>query len=59
MRKYIGGGKVDSKAMQKISYGLYVLTATEDEKLNGCIVNTLTQVTSNPNKVSVTVILMI
>jgi rubrerythrin len=55
MRKYIGGGKVDSKAMQKISYGLYVLTATEDEKLNGCIVNTLTQVTSTPNKVSVTV----
>ena len=41
--------------MQKISYGLYVLTATEDEKLNGCIVNTLTQVTSTPNKVSVTV----
>ena len=55
MRKYIGGVKVDSKAMQKISYGLYVLTATEDEKLNGCIVNTLTQVTSTPNKVSVTV----
>ena len=26
---------MDSKAMQKISYGLYVLTATEDEKLNG------------------------
>lgn len=46
---------MDSKAMQKVSYGLYVLTAKEGDKNNGCIVNTLTQVTSNPNKVSVTV----
>ena len=47
--------EMDSKAMQKISYGLYVITAKEGEKHNGCIVNTLTQVTSTPNKVSVTI----
>ena len=46
---------MDSKVMQKISYGLYVLTANNGEKHNGCIVNTLSQVTSNPNKVSITV----
>ena len=46
---------MDSKAMQKISYGLYVITTKEGEKHNGCIVNTLTQVTSTPNKVSVTI----
>ena len=46
---------MDSKVMQKISYGLYVLTANNGEKHNGCIVNTLSQVTSNPEKVSITV----
>jgi flavin reductase (DIM6/NTAB) family NADH-FMN oxidoreductase RutF/rubredoxin len=46
---------MDNKVMQKISYGLYVITAKEEEKHNGCIVNTLAQVTSNPNKVSVTI----
>ena len=43
------------KAVHSISYGLYVLTANT-EKQNGCIINTLMQVTStNPTIVSVTV----
>ena len=43
------------KAVHNISYGLYVLTANT-EKQNGCIINTLMQVTStNPTIVSVTV----
>ncbi|MDD6225568.1 MAG: ferritin family protein [bacterium] len=46
---------MDSKAMFNISYGLYVLTASENNKDNGCIINTLIQVTSQPNRVSVTV----
>ena len=46
---------MDSKAMFKLTYGLYVLTAEENGKNNGCIVNTASQVTSNPNKISVTV----
>ena len=46
---------MSSNAMFNISYGLYVLTAKEGEKDNGCIVNTLQQVTTTPNAVSVTV----
>ena len=42
------------KALFNIPYGLYVLTA-KDEKDNGCIINTLQQVTSNPTRISITV----
>ncbi|MGN1133596.1 MAG: flavin reductase [Oscillospiraceae bacterium] len=46
---------MDQKAMNSISYGLYVLTATNGNFSNGCIINTLTQVTSSPNRVAITV----
>lgn len=46
---------MNDKAMFKIGYGLYVLTAREGEKDNGCIVNTLVQVTSSPNRVTIAV----
>ncbi len=46
---------MDVKALFKISYGLYVVSANEDGKDNGCIINTLAQVTDNPLRVSVTV----
>ena len=46
---------MDSKAMFKIGYGLYVLTAHEGNKDNGCIVNTFQQVTGEPLRVSVAV----
>ena len=42
------------KAVYNISYGLYVLTANHG-KQNGCITNTLCQVTTTPNRVTVTV----
>lgn len=42
-------------AMNNISYGLYVLTATNGSFSNGCITNTLIQVTTSPNRVAVTV----
>ena len=45
---------MDMNAMNKISYGLYVIFAREGEKDNGCICNTAAQVTSTPNRVSVT-----
>lgn len=41
--------------MFKISYGLYVLTAKDGDKSNGCIINTLQQVTTTPNKVTIAV----
>jgi flavin reductase (DIM6/NTAB) family NADH-FMN oxidoreductase RutF/rubredoxin len=46
---------LNNSAMFKIGYGLYVLTANENGFDNGCIVNTVIQVTSNPNRISVTV----
>ena len=42
------------KALYNIPYGLYVLTA-KGEKFNGCIINTLQQVTSNPERISITI----
>ena len=41
--------------MFKIGYGLYILTASENGRDNGCIVNTLVQVTSSPNRVMIAV----
>lgn len=46
---------MDNNVMFKISYGLYVLTAKDGEKQNGCIVNTLQQVTTTPNQVTIAV----
>lgn len=42
------------KAIYNISYGVYVLSA-KDKKHNACIINTLIQVTSTPNRISVAV----
>lgn len=46
---------MDAKAMYKLTYGLFVLTANHNEKDNGCIINTAIQVTSNPNRISIAV----
>ena len=45
--------KQDPKAMFKIGYGLYVVTTNDGKKDNGCIVNTVVQLTSTPNRVAV------
>lgn len=44
-----------ANAMHKLTYGLFVLTAKDGEKDNGCIINTVTQVTSEPNRISIAV----
>ena len=46
---------MDAKAMYKLTYGLFVVTAAKDGKQNGCIVNTAAQVTSTPNRISVAI----
>ncbi|MCR5503163.1 MAG: flavin reductase [Lachnospiraceae bacterium] len=46
---------MDMKVMNKLSYGLFVLTATEEGKDNGCITNTAAQVTTTPNRVTIAV----
>ncbi len=45
--------KNDMTALFKIGYGLYVVTSNDGTKDNGLIVNTVTQVTSTPNRVAV------
>ncbi len=47
--------KIDTSALHKIGYGLYVLTVNDGVKDNGMIVNTVIQLTSNPLRVAVTV----
>ncbi|MBQ8897870.1 MAG: flavin reductase [Clostridia bacterium] len=39
---------MDTKALNSISYGLFVLTVSENGRDNGCVVNTVMQVTSSP-----------
>lgn len=46
---------MDKKAMHKLSYGLFVLTAKDGEKDNGCIINTAVQAASEPNQLSICV----
>ena len=46
---------MDKNALFKIGYGLYVLTANENGKDNGCIINTVMQVTSDPLQIAIAV----
>ncbi len=47
--------KNDLSALFNIGYGLYVVTSNDGKKDNGLIVNTITQVTSTPNRIAVTI----
>lgn len=44
---------MNKNALYKISYGLYIVSVREGDKDNGCISNTVLQVTDTPNRVSV------
>ena len=46
---------MDPKAMYKLTYGLFVLTAQQDGRDNGCIINTAIQVTSDPQRIAIAV----
>ena len=46
--------KVEPNAMFKLSYGLFVLTA-KGTRDNGCIINTVTQITDTPKRISIAV----
>ena len=45
--------KNDLTALFNIGYGLYVVTSSDGQKDNGLIVNTVSQVTSTPNRIAV------
>lgn len=49
--------KNNLSALFKIGYGLYVVTARDEQagKDSGCIVNAVTQVTNTPNRIAVTI----
>ena len=47
--------KNDLTALFNIGYGLYVVTSNDGRKDNGLIVNTVSQVTNVPNRISVTI----
>ena len=46
---------MNNNVMFSLTYGLYVVTAREGSKDNGCITNTAAQVTATPNRISLTV----
>lgn len=46
---------MDANALFKLSYGLFVLSAKDGEKDNGCIINTVMQVTDSPKQVCIAV----
>ena len=47
--------KNDMTALFRIGYGLYVVTTNDGSKDNGCIVNTVTQLTDTPLRVAVNI----
>lgn len=46
---------MESYALNKLGYGLYILTSSSAGKDNGCIVNTVSQLTVNPDRIMVCV----
>lgn len=46
---------IDPAAMFKLSYGLFVLTAKDGSKDNGCIINTVMQVTDATKRIAIAV----
>lgn len=46
---------IDNNALFKLSYGLFVLTAKDGDKDNGCIINTVTQLTDIPKRLTIAV----
>lgn len=46
---------MNNKALHKISYGVYVITSSNQDKINGQICNTVFQVTAEPPQVAVAI----
>ena len=45
---------IDKQVFRNISYGMYLVT-TNNKKKNGCIINTLTQITSENPIISISI----
>ncbi|MBE5934627.1 MAG: hypothetical protein E7262_02400 [Lachnospiraceae bacterium] len=46
---------MDNQALNKIGYGLYVVTSNDGNRDNGLIVNTVSQITDSPKRVMVAI----
>lgn len=46
---------MNPNAFFQLSYGLYLASTKADKKMNGCIINTVTQVTDNPKQIMVAI----
>ena len=46
---------MNQNALHKIAYGLYVVTSSKDDKINGQIANTVFQITSKPPTLAVSI----
>ncbi|MBO5472828.1 MAG: flavin reductase [Lachnospiraceae bacterium] len=46
---------MNPQVLHQISYGLYVAASKHDKKMNGCIINTVMQVTDNPKQIIIAV----
>lgn len=45
--------EIEPKAFRNLSYGLYIVTSRDEDRLNGQVVNTVIQVTSDPPRLAV------
>lgn len=50
------GVYMDNKALYKLSYGVFLLSAISKGRANGCITNTCIQVANSPTRVAISVI---
>lgn len=46
---------MNNQVFRKLSYGLFILTARDGDRDNGCIINTAMQVSDNPSRVVIAV----
>lgn len=54
-RKPMAESAINTKAFRSLSYGVYIISASNGSKKAGCVVNTFQQLTSAPARVSVTI----
>ena len=45
--------KIDRSVFRNLSYGLYIVTSRDEDRMNGQVVNTVIQVTSEPPRIAV------
>lgn len=46
---------MNENVMHNLTYGLFILTAKDGNKDNGCVINTLIQAASSPNRIAISV----